>query len=911
MINHYDAFISYRHLPEDKTVAEKLQNYLEKLKIKDVNTGKKRHLRIFRDQSELFTSNDLGANIRAALDGSDFLIILYSHTTKESKWCMEELNYFRSLHENTNCKVLPLIIEGEPDEVFPEVLRWEERRITDENGESQVVQAAVEPLGADIRERNLFRKLHKLRKTEYMRIAAPIMGCRFDDIFRRNFRRRVRMGITISGFVLLACFLVFLLFYRQRNSELTEAATYSTMAGQQEEKEHWKEALMYYNEAVSRNPALSFEASSALLLLQEQQWPCITRIDEDRHISNGLIEPSLLETYENIVEPVGGMLWTMDSTVSYYLVGLLNDENQFGVYNLEGVQTSLLENVGTVMYDSYEQDYWAFYRQDGTVTLYNPAEDVRCAFTIENPAQYSGWVHVIPAGKDNCLILNEESDSLSLYQIDFGEETGNLLFEAPLSGIFKERYSEEEKKYGKTLAATYLFRINPEQDIALVGRTISSGSGAWSNTAVLRLSDLTLIKNISDDSYALNQISCCSGDNCFALAYGNDVTEMTTGGYAAVYDFAGTEMFCTDINSGQAYYGAAFRNDGSREMVLWSRNTLQFWNYETGIKYAADVESGDDAFISEVVCTEDVHCIAEMEGSLYYYNIFSFSAGNTEDALRRKYNSTEVLEAVENDHYSLKVDSQLILKIEEVREDEGEEDASLIRIMLTDLEGNLYEELKIEHEHPVHPILEGCPILYTYSAGSAILSVCIDYQYFYRIGIMTEKPGFTGCEILDDKFMSYICCPTESGILAVTDSGIYYCDNNSVSWTYIGSQRASGTLADCITNWNGMFLLCIENQSGGVMEFWDLNAKKCIADFKLNNKEVVKGIWFLTDDILEYDTENGKTQILVTADSPDAQAQKALSIICGMMLEDGEKQYIHEIFDGNLGSWSELKVSVR
>lgn len=911
MINHYDAFISYRHLPEDKIVAIKLQNYLESLKIKDIKTGKKRHLRIFRDQSELFTSNDLGTNIRAALECSDFLIILYSLTTKESKWCMEELNYFRSLHANTNCKILPLIIEGEPDEVFPEVLRREERRVTTENGESRVIQVEVEPLGADIRESSLSLKLRKLKKTEYMRIAAPVIGCGFDELYRRNFRRRVRTGALIAGFVLLVCFLVFLLIYRQHNAQLTEAESYSSMAGQHEEKEQWKEALMYYNEAVSRNPSLLFEASSALFLLQEKQWPCITKIDNDSHIMNGVLEPSVLEAYEKIAEPAGGSIRAMDSTVSYYLVDLGNDENQYGVYNLEGIQTALLENVGTVMNDSYEQDYWAFYRQDGMVTLYNPTENTYCAFMPENMTQYSGLIHVIPAGNDICLVLNEETDSLSSYQIDFEKGSGKLLFETPLGGIFKERYAEEIKEYGKTLAAIYLFKINPEQNIALVGRTISSGSGAWSDIVILRLSDLTLIKNISDDNYALNQISFCSGDDCFALAYGNVAAEAAEGGYAAVYDFSGTEMFCTDINGGQAYYGAAFRNDGSREMVVWSRNMLQFWNYETGSRYAADVASGDNAFISEVICTKDAHCIAEMGGSLYYYNIFSFSAESTEDALHQKYNSVEVLEAVENDHYSLKIDSQLILKVEEVRDDEEKEDVSLIRIMLTDLEGNLYEKLEIEHEHPERSIVEGCPVLYTYSPASAMLSVCIDYQYFYRIGIAAEKPGFTGCEILDNKFMSYICCPVESGILAVTDSGIYYCDNNSVSWTYIGSQRASGTLVGCFTNWSGIFLLCIDNQNGGVMELWDLKAKKCIGDYELDHDEVVNGIRFLTDNVLEYDTDKGKMQILVAADTPDIQAKKALSIICGMTLENGEKQYIHEVFDGNLGSWSELKVSMR
>lgn len=95
------------------------------------------------------------------------------------------------------------------------------------------------------------------------------------------------------------------------------------------------------------------------------------------------------------------------------------------------------------------------------------------------------------------------------------------------------------------------------------------------------------------------------------------------------------------------------------------------------------------------------------------------------------------------------------------------------------------------------------------------------------------------------------------------------------------------------------------------MELWDLKTKKCIADYELDNDEVVNGIRFLRDNVLEYDTDKGKTQILVAADTPDIQAKKALSIICGMTLENGEKQYIHEVFDGNLGSWSELKVSMR
>ena len=59
----YDAFISYRHLEEDNEIAQTLQSLLEKYVIMDPITNKKRHIKVFRDQSELPVSDDLGNEI--------------------------------------------------------------------------------------------------------------------------------------------------------------------------------------------------------------------------------------------------------------------------------------------------------------------------------------------------------------------------------------------------------------------------------------------------------------------------------------------------------------------------------------------------------------------------------------------------------------------------------------------------------------------------------------------------------------------------------------------------------------------------------------------------------------------------------------------------------------------------------
>ena len=108
---------------------------------------------------------------------------------------------------NSNNRILPLLINGEPDEVFPEQIRWENRRTIGKDGKETLLRVEVEPLGADIRGESLKKQLHRL-KTEYYRIAAPILGCRFDDLYRRAQRAR-RRNVSIAVALILCAALSF------------------------------------------------------------------------------------------------------------------------------------------------------------------------------------------------------------------------------------------------------------------------------------------------------------------------------------------------------------------------------------------------------------------------------------------------------------------------------------------------------------------------------------------------------------------------------------------------------------------------------------------------------------------------------------------------------------------------------
>ena len=196
----YDAFISYRHLPLDKAVAEKLQTLLEAYRLPRSMKGRARERinRVFRDQSELPTTGDLSAGIREALQKSRFLIVICSEETRQSHWCMEEINYFKELHGGANDNILTLLVSGEPHEVFPQALCYEMRPSRTAEGETVITRVDVEPLCADVRASSTAKSL-KLLKTEFLRLAAPILNCRYDDLYMRHRRRKAQQAWTIGG----------------------------------------------------------------------------------------------------------------------------------------------------------------------------------------------------------------------------------------------------------------------------------------------------------------------------------------------------------------------------------------------------------------------------------------------------------------------------------------------------------------------------------------------------------------------------------------------------------------------------------------------------------------------------------------------------------------------------------------
>lgn len=196
--NQYCAFISYRHLMPDMVIAKRLHTAIETYHIPAAiqkRTSRKRMGRVFRDAEELPLSSDLGADIEEALDNSEWFIAICSPEYLKSKWCMRELELFVERHGIDH--VLVVLVSGEPEESFPEILC---------NGKNSIGERVkIEPLAADVRDSSLSKSMGRLNQ-EKLRLIAPMLSVSYDDLKRRARQRRIRIALSIT-FAAIAVFL--------------------------------------------------------------------------------------------------------------------------------------------------------------------------------------------------------------------------------------------------------------------------------------------------------------------------------------------------------------------------------------------------------------------------------------------------------------------------------------------------------------------------------------------------------------------------------------------------------------------------------------------------------------------------------------------------------------------------------
>lgn len=254
MDRKFDAFISYRHSELDMYIAKNLEKKLETFKLpkglKD-KASREKIERVFRDQDELPIASDLSNQIMAALEVTDFLIVICTPRLPKSKWCLSEISNFIRMHGKDH--VLAVLAEGEPEESFPDELVLEQIETVNEAGETVIETVRIEPLAADVRGKNK-REINKKLDDASMRLAAAIFGVNYDDLKQRHKEREMRSKMTkmtIAAFVFMAFAVVSTIFMfnlASKNQEIMDQNARITVQNEQiisqsEEIEKQKEEI--------------------------------------------------------------------------------------------------------------------------------------------------------------------------------------------------------------------------------------------------------------------------------------------------------------------------------------------------------------------------------------------------------------------------------------------------------------------------------------------------------------------------------------------------------------------------------------------------------------------------------------------------------------------------------------------
>ena len=188
----YDVFISYRHREPDATWANWLLRELEGYKPpRSVRASLAREgrpvriKRVYRDEDESSAGGDLSEALKDALRQSRNLIVICSRNTPGSRWIDDEIRYFSSL--GRSARIMPFLVEGEPDESFPIAIRAHEDGL--ELDAPPGTPDQFEPLAADVRPRKDL-SAREVKRRALLKVVAGILDVRYDALYQRDLRRR-------------------------------------------------------------------------------------------------------------------------------------------------------------------------------------------------------------------------------------------------------------------------------------------------------------------------------------------------------------------------------------------------------------------------------------------------------------------------------------------------------------------------------------------------------------------------------------------------------------------------------------------------------------------------------------------------------------------------------------------------
>ena len=182
----YFAFISYSS--KDLRWGRRLQRSLERYRLpshlaKKYKDKPARAYPICRDETA-FAGFKVRSEIQEKLDESRFLIVLCSPRSAKSDWVNDEIQYF--IDQGGENRILPFIIDGIPHSGNPDT----------ECYPPALLAMAEDPLGVNVQALG--------KHQSYLQMVSALLDVDFEELTRRDTKRRIRNGCILGFAGLLA-----------------------------------------------------------------------------------------------------------------------------------------------------------------------------------------------------------------------------------------------------------------------------------------------------------------------------------------------------------------------------------------------------------------------------------------------------------------------------------------------------------------------------------------------------------------------------------------------------------------------------------------------------------------------------------------------------------------------------------
>lgn len=877
----YNAFISYRHLPLDQAVAERTQKLLENYRApRSLGIGKKRRIeRIFRDQTELPTSGDLDDALQRALLSSHFLIVVLSRQLKDSRWCMEEIKSFKQAHGGKIDHILPILVDGEPSESIPDILLHETRKIVHADGTEELAEVEVEPLCCDVRANSTKGALKKLR-TEFLRLAAPMLEVGYDDLYQRHMRAKRRRvtavtAVTISlllSVISVVSYFAYQTYQAQQRYQSNLTDTYAQQGAAQITNGNWEQAMMYYGKALELDNQTQAAKTGALLLLQQHGWL--------NHVGSGSgwITGEIVYESDNrpsAVDETGDKQLTRSSTGIY-----MTDKT--------GLVLADLSAYGKFLSSAQDGSCWTFASEDA-VTFFFPKDEsfvqVERPYAV-NPMCGPGELGLFDDPAPEAMAVSRTRAAVAyggylyLYQLDITGGRGTLAETFDLAAVFGGN---------GLLSAFPTLWVDAGGRLAVV---YDGGVAAVFNIA--NENNPCLNKLHEAYGHELKSVAFSSDGQYYALAYGNDDGIYDhPGGCLEVYDQYGSLCMKTEFDNGAALTGAAFEPDGSR-IAAWGSGEVQVWNWMTGVPAAAPIQVLDAAAATWLA--DGQLAIGNGKGEIDYYTLICYEAdGGALPALE---------EYRKQDYRQQEVELGAGLRFQ----------WSATQVSVTDSQGNVLDQrrlydLNLETDMINRVFLDAKhETVYAWFSGKSSM-----------LAFKADETGITSVSEINTRGKKPLSLYSVwNGVLAEMGTGelLYYQDGETQPGNILEPGTA-GSIFSIASGENGLigFVIRGKNYLEGVsyeyvysVELWDLNKNVMLAELEANSRRKITNLTFTPDNRLAFAMEDETVVWLLDAPAPDGQLVGTLQDISCYQLDEAQNtRIVAAAFDPQaLGNWSTL-----